>query len=96
MTARKHLKVVRLRKPKIADDTRIIETLVWLLDKARSGKVTGYAIICQVDGMSIEAACPFSELDRLHVLGMIEKMKMNYYCREWPTDDAIDRGYDPL
>lgn len=89
-------KIVRLRKPKVADDTQLVETLVWLLDRARSGKCTGYAIVCEIDGASIECASPFSELDRLHVLGMIEKMKMSYCRREWPEAGITDTSSEPL
>ena len=36
MTACRRLKVVRLLKPKVADDTRFIATLVWMLEHSKA------------------------------------------------------------
>lgn len=88
---RHKLKVVKFPKPKVADDSQFIETLVWVLAQARAGKVKGYAMVYVVDGddgaRTIEAAKAFDGIDRLHVLGGIERMKLNFIEREWK--DAV-------
>jgi hypothetical protein len=87
MTRRK-LKVVKFPKPKIADESRFIETLVWLLAQARSGKVTGFAMVYVVDDNAVDArviegADVTGECNRLLMLGGIERMKLNFIEREW-------------
>lgn len=89
--ARRNLKVVKLRKPKVPDDSLFIETLVNVLDQARQGKVIGYAMVYIVESetgtRTIEAAKSLREMeDRLIVLGGIERMKANFMAREWPDE----------
>jgi hypothetical protein len=88
----KSLKLVKLRKPKVPDDTQFIETLVWVLDQARQGKVKGYAMVYLLEDelgiKTTEAACPFEDVDRLTVLGAIERMKQTFVKRSWPEDQS--------
>jgi len=89
--AKRYPKLVRLKLPKVPDDDIFIETLVWLLGKARNGEVKGYAMVCIIEGEdgqeTIEASKAFTGEDRHHVLGAIRRMEINYMAREWPADE---------
>lgn len=93
---KRRLKLVKFPKPKISDESQFIETLVWVLDNARSGRVKGYTavFVVEVDGAerTIEFAKSSEEIDKMFMLGAIERMKYNYMLREWPEDFMIDRG----
>lgn len=88
------LKVVRLRKPKVPDDSGFVATLVWALAQARAGNIKGYAMVLDVEGeghrRTIEAAMSLAEDDggtnKLVLLGAIRRMEVNYMAREWPED----------
>jgi hypothetical protein len=93
-------KVVRFKKPIVADDSKFIETLVWVLSQARKGKLIGYAMVYGVETSEAdgphqrlsEAAMAFKEIDNMTVLGMIRRMESNYMRRTWPEDDMVDKG----
>lgn len=86
-------KVVRLRKAKV-DETRLVETLVWLLDRARAGKVTGYAMVYVVEDeagfrdYTEGADTNDGERQRLMMLGAMRMMERNFIKREWPEIDS--------
>jgi len=91
------LKVVRLRKPKVPDDSGFVATLVWALAMARAGKIRGYAMVFVVEGeghsRTIEAAMSLAGAadedggtNKLVMLGAIRRMEANYMAREWPED----------
>lgn len=84
-------RVVKFPNPKIADDTRFIQTLVWVLEQARAGKIKGYAMIFDVDQApgpkrSIEAADVVDHELSHHLLGMIRRMEGNFIERQWPKE----------
>lgn len=89
-------KLIKFTKSKIPDDSQFIETLVWVLDNARNGKIRGYALIYVVDKdgcqRTIEAAKQFEDLDKMTVLGAIRRLEHNYVRREWPEDFMVDKG----
>jgi hypothetical protein len=73
------------------DDTNFIPTLLWAIDEARKGKLAGYAMAFTVivpDGAKtcIECAKAWEDKDSHHVLGLIERMKINYIQRTWPEE----------
>ena len=85
------LKVVPLRKGKVSPDSRFIETLVFLLDQARSGEAYGYAMVfivgddktCKiVEGSDIK-----NENDANAMLGAIRRMEAAFMKRNFPEDD---------
>jgi hypothetical protein len=89
--------LVKFKKPIVPDDTQFIETLVFVLDQARRGKIKGYSMVYIVDDpvvghRTIEAAKAFEEYDNLMVLGAMRKMERNYMCRTWPEDHMTDKG----
>lgn len=76
-------KIVKLRKAKVPDDSQFIETLVWVLDQARQGKIKGYAMTFIVEQekatRTIEAASALEDAEyRLQLLGTIRCMEMNF------------------
>jgi hypothetical protein len=80
-------KIVRLKKGKIPDDTKFIETLVWVLDQARQGKIRGYAMAFVVDQeeriRTIESACSLPDNEsRLQLLGTMRCTEVNFMKRE--------------
>ena len=87
---RKKARLLKFPKPKVADDSQFIKTLVWALEQAREGKVLGYAMVYIVNEedqiRTIEAAKAFEEVDKHHVLGAIRRMEASYMKREWPDD----------
>lgn len=85
-------RVVRLRKPKIPDDSQFIETLVWVLDRARQGKIRAYAALFTVEredgtSFSVETACvrpdEYAKDNALTLLGGVELMKAGLMKRVW-------------
>lgn len=97
MTAKRRLKVVRFPKPKTADDTRFIETLVWALDQARRGKIKGYACCFMVDvddyKRTIELADVAEHHDHLHLLGAVREMEHGFIQRM--KDDFAEKKSAP-
>jgi hypothetical protein len=86
------LKAVKFPKPKVADDTELIANLVDLLDKARNGRVIGYAVafIVRKDGDDCNdihvGSNPSTKLERLVLLGAIERLKKIYMEQAWEDD----------
>lgn len=99
-TARVRISRVRLKSgPDITilptrsdpDDTNFVPTLVWVLEQARKGKVVGYAAVFTIeteDGhrRCMEASKAWDRGEEHHVLGLIERMKVNYITRTWEDD----------
>lgn len=91
----KRPRIIRFPKAKVADDSQFVETLVWVLSQARKGSILGYAMVFMVkeDGhvRTIEAAKSFDRDDdrddRLHVLGGMRRMELNFIKREWPEEE---------
>lgn len=87
---RPRLKPIKFPKAKIADDTKFVETLVWVLNHARAGNILGYAMVYIVKGdegrKTIESASVLDSSNRLEMLGAIEGMKLNFVKREWPEE----------
>lgn len=91
MNKRRKLKVVKFPRAAVPDDTQFIETLVWVLNRARQGKIRGYAMVYQVEADDgtvdfIEAATAIDTQDRCHILGGIRRMEFNFMRRQWPED----------
>lgn len=89
MTAHKRPKVVKFGKPKIADDTKLVASLVAVLADARAGKIKGFAVVFLSEvqpGTSdvTMSADILSDIDRLVLLGGIERLKAAFMAREWP------------
>lgn len=89
---RRKLKVVKFPKAKRDPDSTFIRTLVWVLDRARAGKVRGFALTCMIDDAdagdtTIEAAQSFEKRDRLHMLGAMRRMELNFVKRHWTDDE---------
>lgn len=86
-------KLVRLKKRPV-DETRFVETLVYLLDLARQGKITGYAMVYIVEDVeagrmrAVEGCDVAAECDGSAMLGYIERMKANFMARQWGDGDA--------
>jgi hypothetical protein len=83
-------KVVRLAKPKI-DDPEFIDTLVWLLSRARAGQIRGYAMVYFVEDEKggqqiIEGSRALENQDTHIMLGAIRRLEMGYAKRTWPED----------
>lgn len=80
-------KLVRLNRRPV-DETGFVETLVWLLDRARNGEIAGYAMVFVTnDGgriRAVECAHIKDGTDPHAMLGYIERMKMNFSERQWP------------
>ena len=91
----KRPRLLKFKKPVVSDDSKFIETLVWVLERARAGKIKGYALVFVVDGSegekTIESAKAFEEIDNMTVLGMIRRMEHNYMRRTWPEEGMVDR-----
>jgi len=93
---RRRLKVVRLKKPVIPDDTQFIETLVWVLDLARSGKIKGYSAVFIVlydeTDRTVEMTCVPDDEERngntLRLLGGMRRMESNFMRRVWGDEPA--------
>ena len=86
-------KLVRLKKRPV-DETRFVETLVFLLDLARQGKIAGYCMVYLVEdietgGMRAVEGCDVAdERDSHAMLGYIERMKASFMDRQWGNGDA--------
>ena len=84
-------KLVRLKK-RAVDETRFVETLVYLLDLARQGKILGSAMVYIVEDLennrmrSVEGCDIQDERDSHSMLGYIERMKMNFIARAWGNE----------
>lgn len=87
-------KIVRLKKGVVPDDSRLIATLVFLLDEARRGKIRGYAAVfitgdsggdsgnCQL----VEGADILNESDANALLGAMRRMELAFLRRQFPDD----------
>lgn len=89
-TTKRVPKVVRLPGAKVPRDDRMTQTLIWVLEQARAGKVRGFSLICGIELSSgamryIESNCPFRDEDAHTVLGMMRKAEVNFIRREWPN-----------
>ena len=83
-------KIVRLRRPKVSPDSRFIETLVYLLDLARSGKAHGYAMVFLVGDDKacklVEGSDALTEHDTNALLGAMRRMELGFIRRHFPED----------
>lgn len=89
----KGLKICKFPKSKIASNTKFIETLVWILERARLGEVRGYSMVFILDENNrtkvIEANCELEDdHDKLLLLGGMRRMEHLYMERAYnaPTD----------
>lgn len=90
MQTRRRPKIVRLRKGKVPDDSRFVETLVFLLEQARNGEVHGYAAVfivgddknCKI----VEGSDIAQEHDANAMLGSIRRMELAFIKRNFPED----------
>lgn len=90
--AKRGPKVVRMPGAKVPADDRLTQTLIWLLEQARAGKVRGFSLVCGIELSSgamryFESSCPFRETDAFSVLGMMRKAEVNLIRREWPSSE---------
>jgi len=89
---RKNLKIVKLKKPTVEQNKTFIDTLVWILDMARSGSVLGYCGVVMIEEKgnirTVEFAKDFDSDNKLHILGGIRKMELNFIKRSWPDEEV--------
>jgi hypothetical protein len=92
----KHLKVVMFPKPKIKHDAEFLETLVWVLNAARQGRVLSYALVFDVitNGTSqpIMAASKRTGQNHLFLCGMLETLKTHVMLGRNDYDEIDDQG----
>lgn len=83
-------KIVRLKQGVVPDDSRLIATLVFLLDEARRGKIRGYACVFiagdSANGQLVEGADVLDESDAHALLGAMRRMEQAFLRRQFPDD----------
>lgn len=87
---KRFLKVLKFPKQKFEDKTGFIDTLVYLLDQARQGKVIAYSTVYIIDlgeKERVVEGANFSEpyhADKL--LGQMRRAELEFIKRNWPSE----------